>query len=202
VINAPVSSGGAANIDVEGGILILAGRFITTPGSTTTKTGPGFLTISGQQFHSGSFIASAGSTQFDSDATNLALVANSTVSFGSSQHLLSLRVGAGATTTLNPNGNRVLVTQTISLEPSAKLDLKDNDLIVNQGNFTQIRTDVLAGFGNNPGITSSTSDGSQVLALFDNSLVGAADFNGEPLGASALTSENTPTSATPTSTDK
>jgi hypothetical protein len=72
------------------------------------------------------------------------------------------------------------------------LDLADNDLIVNQGSFSEVRGLVLSGFGGgSSGITSSTSDGSQILALFDNSLISAGEWNGEPIGASAIVGKYT-----------
>jgi hypothetical protein len=49
----------------------------------------------------------------------------------------------------------------------------------------------LAGFGNTTGIISSTSDGSQILALFDNSLVGASEWAGQPIGANAVVGKYT-----------
>jgi hypothetical protein len=58
--------------------------------------------------------------------------------------------------------------------------------------FTTVKSLVLAGFGNTPGgIGSSTSDGSQILALFDNALVGAGDWQGVPIGANAIVGKYT-----------
>src|SRR5207249_1629016 len=70
--------------------------------------------------------------------------------------------------------------------PAGLLDLADNDLIVNRGNFTAVEALVFAGFGQNTGITSSTSDGSQILALVDNALLHSAKWDGETVAANAI----------------
>jgi len=90
-------------------------------------------------------------------------------------------------------GNRPLYAGNLSIDPAAVLDMKDNDLIVNNGTFSDIQSKVIAGFGApTPGsITSSTSDGSQILALFDNALVGAGDWLGTTIGASAIVGKYT-----------
>ena len=70
------------------------------------------------------------------------------------------------------------------------MNLADNDLIVEYGTnpsaFGDVKGQVLGGFGGSTGIYSSTSDGSQILALFDNGLVGAGDWNGEPVGTNCV----------------
>jgi hypothetical protein len=99
-------------------------------------------------------------------------------------------------------GVKTLQAGTLNLNTSGTLDLADNDLVVDAGSFTTIQAAMLAGFGTSgPGIISSTSDGSQILALFDNSLVGRL------IGMAARSAPmrswgNTPTSATPTSTGR
>jgi len=50
---------------------------------------------------------------------------------------------------------------------------------------------VLNGFGQTTGLTSSSSDGSQILALFDNALIGASDWNGATIGANAIVGKYT-----------
>jgi hypothetical protein len=70
--------------------------------------------------------------------------------------------------------------------------LADNDLVVDNGVFTTIQAAVLAGFmTTGPGIITSTSDGSQIHALFDNALIGAADWNGGPIGPNATVGKYT-----------
>lgn len=76
--------------------------------------------------------------------------------------------------------------QSLSIASSAALDLTDNDLIVASAAFSDIRDLVFTGFGATRGITSSTSDGSQILALFDNASVGASSFQGRSLSPTSI----------------
>ena len=73
--------------------------------------------------------------------------------------------------------------------------MADNDLVVNNAAFTPVRTSVLAGFGSpaGPGIVSSTSDGSQILALFDNALLASplSDWLGQPISTTAIVGKYT-----------
>src|SRR5204863_4789296 len=105
----------------------------------------------------------------------------------------SLVITAG-TLRIFANGSSTGVSSmsTLSIDPAAALDLSDNDLIVNAGNFSAIRAQVLSGFGaTTGGITSSTSNGSQILALFDNALIGASTWQGHTLSASAIVGKYT-----------
>jgi hypothetical protein len=80
----------------------------------------------------------------------------------------------------------------LSIDAASTLDLADNDLIVNSGNFTELRALVFAGFGNSSGgIISSTSDGSQILALFDNALISTTEWLGVPISPNAVVGKYT-----------
>jgi hypothetical protein len=103
-----------------------------------------------------------------------------------------LTIGAGSKVTIRANGTSAGVSILDTLNLSGTLDLNNNDLVVNLNTFASIRGLVLAGFGTTgPGITSSTSDGSQILALFDNGFVGATDWEGQPIGANAIVGKYT-----------
>jgi hypothetical protein len=107
--------------------------------------------------------------------------------------MADVSVFAGAIATA-PNGAAagISVIGTLTVASSAALDLNDNDLVVNNGAFTDVLTLVLAGFGNTSGgITSSTSDGTQILALFDNALVSASDWEGLPIEPNAVVGKYT-----------
>jgi hypothetical protein len=80
---------------------------------------------------------------------------------------------------------------TLSINPTAALDLADNDLVVNSGNFAQILSQVKVGPGHTTGIISSTSDGSQMLVLFDNGLVGRLEWRGVAIGPGAVVGKYT-----------
>jgi hypothetical protein len=107
--------------------------------------------------------------------------------------------GGKVATDANGAAAGVSAVNQLALGAATAFDLADNDLVVNEGAYTTIRDLVIEGFGNTTGIISSTSDGSQILALFDNALVGATDWDGIPIGANAMLA-STPTSATQTST--
>jgi hypothetical protein len=137
---------------------------------------------------------------FSSDAKNMSpsgsvaitVGAGGTAMFNATQHLRSLTVLDGGGAVLGANGSRVLRTAGLSVAPTGTVDLKDNDLIVDDGSYTDVRAKVLAGFGGGlGGITSTSSDGSQILALFDNALIGSTDWNGETIGANAVVGKYT-----------
>jgi hypothetical protein len=104
----------------------------------------------------------------------------------------NIKLTAGGRLTLTPGGNKTLHTSALTIDSASTLDLADNDLVVNDPvSFTAIQNLVLSGFGATTGITSSTSDGSQILALFDNALVGAIDWNGTPIDPDAVVGKYT-----------
>jgi len=201
--NCAVSSEGST-FDVQAGTLLLNGRFTTTANSVTTKTGAGTLTVAGAQYHGpdANFIASQGVTNFQTDANGLAVIANSSVNFGASQHLTVLNVAAATTVTLAPRGGgprRLLQTNALSIASSGKLDLNDDDLVVqyHAGNpFLSIRDLVFQGYSTFPdpsktGIISTAGQqaGNTILAMFDNALVGVPDWppgSGDPIDANSV----------------
>jgi hypothetical protein len=78
------------------------------------------------------------------------------------------------------------------MSASSTLNLNDNDLVVESGSFSTIRSLVLSGFGTaGPGISSGTATGAQIHALFANNLVGASDWGGVPIGANAIVGKYT-----------
>lgn len=106
----------------------------------------------------------------------------------------SLTISAGTIQVIPDGGvSGVCVIDSLSLAAGTTLDLADNDLVVNNGNFATIRASVLQGFGNpaGPGITSSTSNGSQILALFSNTLVGKTEWQGLSIGPNAVVGQYT-----------
>nr|MBA2706228.1 hypothetical protein [Gemmatimonadaceae bacterium] len=103
-----------------------------------------------------------------------------------SQRLHDLMINAPGATLVVPQGQQFVHFGSLSLDAAAELDLNDNDLIIDSGSFLTVRSRVIEGFAGTSGITSSPNDGSQILALFDNSLVGKSEWNGEPVPAGAI----------------
>jgi GH35 family endo-1,4-beta-xylanase len=115
-----------------------------------------------------------------------------------------LTVNAG-TLRVMPNGTIAgqSVVGTLSIAPTAALDLNDNDLVVNSGSFSALQALVLSGYRGGPdseatGIVSTTSQtvhgGTTILALFDNSLAGFSDYpfgSGNSIAAGAIVGKYT-----------
>jgi hypothetical protein len=79
---------------------------------------------------------------------------------------------------------QVVEADALTLAAGTTLDVNDNDLIVNSGNFSTIQASVFEGYSGGPdttktGIVSTASQsvgGSTILALFDNALAGISDW--------------------------
>jgi methionine-rich copper-binding protein CopC len=150
----------------------------------------------------------AGTYTFSADAVltspNLTINVNAgQVFFNATQHLNSLNIAGGARATVSANGDRVLTANTLSIANLGTLDLNDNDLVVSGGNFSTLQALILGGYRSGPdssatGIISTTSqtvhDGTTILALFDNSLGGFADYpfgSGNSIAAGAIVGKYT-----------
>ena len=131
---------GTATIDTAGADLKLLGGLTLNQG-TLAKTGPGTLTVAGTQTYgpNTTLKVNQGTLALNADAGggagahNLAVQANnsSAVVFGAAQHLSGLQL-TGGSASLAGGADKVLVTQTLSIESTAsRLDLADNFLIVN-----------------------------------------------------------------------
>jgi autotransporter-associated beta strand protein len=201
-ISAPLTLADNLDLKINGMGLTLSGALNNSSGKTLTKTGPGTLTISGAQSHgsNATLSANAGTTVLNSDAVNLTINANAAVRLGASQHLKALAVANGVTAAMTANGARYLQVQSLTLAPTARLDLNDNDLIVAYGTspnpFTTLRAWVSGGYSAsvNPsrvGIVSSTGQtaGNTILALIDNAAIGATSWppgSGNPVTANSI----------------
>ena len=112
-------------------------------GQTVTKTGPGALTIAGPQNHAAGsmLVACAGAVNLNTDAGdtthfNLSVRATNSaaVTFAATQHLVALDLQGASTSVLTSGGTKTIVTKSLSMvggaTPTAKLDLTDNNLVV------------------------------------------------------------------------
>jgi hypothetical protein len=101
------------------------------------------------------------------------------------------------------DGVSYLGTLSVDSGAGAALDLNDNDLVVNGGNFGALQALVFEGYRSGvdtsaTGIVSTTSQtvhgGTTILALFDNSLAGFSDYpfgSGQTISASAIVGKYT-----------
>jgi fibronectin-binding autotransporter adhesin len=87
---------------------------------------------------------------------------------------------------IRPNGSTsgVSYLDSLTLAPSTTLDLNDNDLVMNNAVFSDVKAMVMAGYSPTPDTTKtgliSTSaqntGGTTILALFDNALAGFTEY--------------------------
>ncbi|HEX8521422.1 MAG TPA: PEP-CTERM sorting domain-containing protein [Tepidisphaeraceae bacterium] len=194
--NVPVYNEGGTLAAVEG-ILRLNSRFITK--GTTTKAGPAVLEINGPQYHApgATFLAAGGRTKFQTNAKGLNLKAAARVEFNSPQNLANLEVQSSGKVTVGAGGANTLVTDTLSVAATGVVDLTDNDLIVEHGDYNTISNLRWQGYRDSAdsaatGIISTTGQtmaGHPILALFDNTMLQTSDWPfgaGNSVGASAV----------------
>ncbi len=151
------------------------------------KTGTGTVSISGANTYTGATTVNAGT-----------LVIGQTM-----RKSTALNVADNAKAIMAPRGvgARVLQVNTLNLNSSGTLDMNDNDLVVNNGDFATIQGLVFGGYSASPdstktGITSTAGQnaGTTILAVFNNALVGATDYpfgSGQTIGANAIVGKYT-----------
>jgi hypothetical protein len=186
----------SSTITTNGNNVTFGGAITYNNNAQITKNGTGTLTVAGTQSspNPATLTVSAGTANFNaSPGTGLRINANSTTNFNNTDHRVgTLVVGPSAVAKMPANGNRTLIVNNLTIDPAGALDMTDNDLVVNNGVYTTVKAQVFAGFGNTVGgITSSTSNGSQILALFDNTLAGVSSWNGLTIGATATVGKYT-----------
>jgi hypothetical protein len=112
-------------------------------------------------------------------------VANVTVTDG---HIVVRdRVG----TPKNANNHPIVLDTLTFGNAGSALNVGDNDLIVNNMPFNTVHNMVITGFGSTTDGLISSSNGSQILALFDNALVGLSNWQSIPIGANAIVGKYT-----------
>jgi hypothetical protein len=91
----------------------------------------------------------------------------------------------------------------LAIASGGTLDLNDNDVVVNNGNFSALQALVFEGYSNAPdstkaGIISTTSqtvhNGTTLLVLFNNAILGSPDYpfgSGQTIGANAVAGKYT-----------
>jgi hypothetical protein len=106
-----------------------------------------------------------------------------------------LNIGAGNSVTVAANGTNTGTSKltTLSINATGKLDLNDNDLIVDNGNLATLTAllasglDINGSYGNGPGITSSAFatniDFNTVLGIAANVELGYMSFSGQTVDA-------------------
>jgi hypothetical protein len=140
------------------------------------------------------FLLLSGTYVFNSDvisqSPNLQIrVVSGQVIFNSTQHLGRLVLLFGGTAIMSANGDRYLQTRELVVASDTRLDLNDNDLLVDYDGaaaspFTDVDHWITTGYSADPnttvhGIISTTSQqtgGNTILATFDNQFYGLTEW--------------------------
>ena len=140
---APLTLADHLDIDVvaAGRTLSVQSAINNAAGRTINKLGPGAVTISGAQTHAAGAVlnVNGGVLSMLSNAAgaaagaqgNLSVNVNGgTASFAARQNLNALSVNAAGVVTVAPGGGNSIKTRTLTMAGGGRLDLADNDLVV------------------------------------------------------------------------
>ena len=171
------NAGGDINVAAESAVVFML-----------PVTGAGTISGSGTKYFAD------GSSSMTALATpgNSVVQAPATVTTG---HVRESALDVSGRVIISPNGTNAGASflGSLLITDSGELNLNDNDLVVQSGDFKHIQDWVLAGFGPSTGarITSGTSSGAEILALFDNALVGASEWAGQTIAIGAIVGKYT-----------
>jgi len=118
-------------------------------------------------------------------AADVVVDGSNSISFDDDQTLGSLTLLDTARATVLAGSPKILRAGALSIASDARLDLNNNDLLIDYESsspFITLRDYTLG----DPRIVASISDGSQVLALFDNALLGATAWRERPIDMSTV----------------
>ncbi|HEX8524968.1 MAG TPA: glycoside hydrolase [Tepidisphaeraceae bacterium] len=173
---------------------------VSVTGENTVDSGPDALTFDGPMSGAGS-ITKLGTGTLEirgaGEISGNTSVNGGTLVYGAKQRMSNLSIGEGASAIVSKSGQAMLHVDTLNLSGGAKLDLNDNDLIVENGDYETISQLRWQGYrdsedSNVTGIISSAGQtllGHPILAVFNNALLGASDWpwgSGNTLGANAV----------------
>ncbi|HEX8522882.1 MAG TPA: hypothetical protein VF669_11535 [Tepidisphaeraceae bacterium] len=127
-------------------------------------------------------------------ALNVTVQSGASLAIGSAQRLAGLTLNGTATAVMSSGGN-LLHLNNLSIAPAAALDLKNNNMVVENGNFAAIYSLVFQGYRDSAdsaatGIISTTGqtmDGHPILATFDNAVLNSGNW---PFGGQSVVGAN------------
>jgi autotransporter-associated beta strand protein len=188
--SAAVANFNLGNVTLDGGTLAI-GNFRVAAGTTATvssvvtgfgvgngagsvaKTGPGTLTLSGANTHTGGTFVYEGT-----------LVAGNADALAGG----ALSVSTGAAARFQAGLPKAATVSTVSLDGTGSLDITDNAMVIKGMTTLRVRALVNAGYTagawTGPGITSSTAAAgtSTGIGYADNSVLGLTSFKGVDVG--------------------
>ncbi|HEX8521211.1 MAG TPA: glycosyl hydrolase family 18 protein [Tepidisphaeraceae bacterium] len=165
------------------------------PAWLTPASGSTFDLVNGNFYmHTGTAtLASAVSP----NTTNVTVRSNARLISNIQQKFGNLLIQNAGDFTVNAGGNKMLTVNTLSIAAGGKMDLRDNDIVINSGNFAAIQSLVMQGYrdavdSSATGIISTSSQtmaGHPILALFDNAQMHVGQFpfgSGNTVAANAI----------------
>ncbi len=141
-LNVPAGTLNVSGTSVPGVALTFTNSFNIPQNRTITKTGGQTLNINGPQTHglNATLVTAAGTTNMNTDGgSNLTVTtsgAGSATNFGISQHLKAVNITTGGFASVtaggpaNVNGGKTLVTKSLSIDSTSKLDLTNNNVAI------------------------------------------------------------------------
>jgi hypothetical protein len=190
-INLPLFINDNTVADVAGGaILTIADPLTLVGGTSLTKTGAGSMEIiSTVTSTAPSLVRTAGGSttaHLDLGPGMTVEAVAGTTSFNASQHLAGLSISNTGAARLTAGGDKVLVTDSLSITGSGVLDLADNDAIVDYtGSVGSLVNDTRANLAAGR-LTSSLGTLNTRLGYGDNAVLGKDNFAGEAVDTSSL----------------
>jgi len=108
------------------------------------------------------------------------------VSFDSTQRLGALTIGSGGRATFTPGGTKVLTVTSLDIASGGKLDLSDNNAVIDYTGPVGSRLNDLRKFLRDGRLTFSTADPKRRLGYADNAVLHRSDFAGQGVDFSSV----------------
>jgi hypothetical protein len=191
-INVPVTFNDAVRIDTSAGFGKDSGAPINPPNGRTSQVPPTSLGFGGPVTLAAGVTLStsgAGSVSFNGEVTGGAgstvHVRGGSTTFGGNVNVGALNLSGSARATVTAGGNKTVVVNALTVAPGGKLDMTDNDMIVDytgtSPEFALRDKVLLARDGDAEGIFFTGSDddfSDKILALGEAAELGFTEFNG------------------------
>jgi hypothetical protein len=171
--------GGSGHLPGPGNLPAFVTEYdVSQVSSILVQPGDGNDVISVQNTGTALDVVVQNGTGSDTVNVNTLDAGNVNVRFDSTMNLAALNIGAGGLAKMSAGGNRVLVTSALNIDAAGKLDLNDNDMILEYSGASQVamvqalvNSARAGGAWNGNGITSSAAAGNPLV----NTTLGVVD---------------------------